>query len=576
MKVKDWIARIEAINNYLPLMQTQNNRAIIKLSESQLKDIVAKNLPRSYQIMLPESGLDPAASLTMVQQKLMIYEINDQRKSMHNNKKSNNQKKDSTQSNKKHQNQNGNKKTFRNEYKKHGGHEWDDCHSNFKNEKKSTESRPTKKEEANETKPEWKSSKRHPKHEKKEEKHHITRRSGRSRHSRHRHRRRYSDSSESSTWSDTSYSLYEIFEEVELMNIEEAYLRDSDDVGNVDSMATPDRQPTLSSELLISIPATHGDRVFTALIDSGCSKSLDNKAILQSLEGTEINEKRLVWQTKAGKFETFGKGKIKEFCLPQFAKKRRVGHVFHAFKKNRNDSYDFILGRDFMQKIVLGILNSKRMFHWNGIDVMMIKAGHWTGRDKRSNVRQFKFSQELQEARKIIESKYEKADLEQVVQELVHLKDPQKMQLLKVMWQYVDLFQGRVGKWTGEPVDIKLKPGVTPYHTKAYRMPQAYMKLFKDEIDRLVEIGTLSPVTETEWASPTFCTPKKDQRIRIVSDFRILNSCIFRSPWPTPNIQEIFQDIGGFHFVTAIDLSMRYYAMALTPRARELCTIILP
>ena len=183
-------------------------------------------------------------------------------------------------------------------------------------------------------------------------------------------------------------------------------------------------------------------------------------------------------------------------------------------------------------------------------------------------MRQFKFGQELQEVKKILESKYEKADLEKVIEELIHLKDSQKVQLLSVMRKHEDLFQGRVGKWTGEPVDIKLKPGVKPYHAKAYRVPQAYMKLFKNEIDRLVEIGTLSPVTETEWASPTFCTPKKDQRIRIVSDFRILNSCIFRSPWPTPHIQEIFQDIGGFHFVTAIDFSMGYYAMALTPRAK--------
>lgn len=270
--------------------------------------------------------------------------------------------------------------------------------------------------------------------------------------------------------------------------------------------------------------------------------------------------KRLVWQTKVGEFETYGKGRVKEFTLPQFTSNHRISHHFHAFTKHKNDRYDFILGRDFTKKIEIDILNSKQMYLWNVIEVKMVKAGHWTGQERKANVRQFKFDREVQEVRKILESKYEKADLSKVVEELTHLRDPERLELLRGMQQYEDLFQGKVGKWTGEPVDVKLKPGTKPYHAKAYRVPQAYLNLFKDEIERLVEIGTLSPESNTAWASPTFCTPKKNQRIRIVSDFRVLNSCIFRSPWPTPKIQEIFQDIGGFQYVTAIDLSMGYYA----------------
>ena len=136
--------------------------------------------------------------------------------------------------------------------------------------------------------------------------------------------------------------------------------------------------------------------------------------------------------------------------------------------------------------------------------------------------------------------------------------------------------KSKVGKWKGRPIDIILKEGTKPYHAKAYRVPQAYLKVFKEEIERFVDIGTLSPVTQSDWASPTFCIPKKDSRIRIVSDFRILNASIKRSPWPTPNIQEFFHEIEGFQFVTAIDLNMGYYAMVLTERSKDICTIILP
>ena len=120
MKAKDLIARIELINNYLTFMQTQNNISVPKMTDSKLKDIVAKNLPQNNQIKLSESGLSPTASLAGVQQKLMVFEINNQRKAG-NNRKPNSPKKDTQHNNKKNHGSTGNRKKFRNECRKHGG-----------------------------------------------------------------------------------------------------------------------------------------------------------------------------------------------------------------------------------------------------------------------------------------------------------------------------------------------------------------------------------------------------------------------------------------------------------------------
>ena len=222
----------------------------------------------------------------------------------------------------------------------------------------------------------------------------------------------------------------------------------------------------------------------------------------------------------------------------------------------------------------MDILYSTQKFVWNGIEVDMVPSGHWSGKSKKKNVRQFR-SHEANEVRKILESKYEVSNLEEVVFQLKYLTPEQQVTLLRVLQAHEFMFARRVGKWKGPPIDITLKEGVKPYHAKAYRVPQAYLKVFNEEIERLVEIRTLSPVVQSNWASPTFCIPKKDQRIRVVSDFRILNPSIRRSPWPTPNIQEIFHKIGGFKFVTAIDLNLGYYAMTRTERSKDICTIIL-
>ncbi len=62
-----------------------------------------------------------------------------------------------------------------------------------------------------------------------------------------------------------------------------------------------------------------------------------------------------------------------------------------------------------------------------------------------------------------------------------------------------------------------------------------------------------------------------------LSDFRELNKCIVRKPYPIPKISMILQELeGGFTYATALDLNMGYYTIRLDPMASKMCTIIFP
>ena len=49
------------------------------------------------------------------------------------------------------------------------------------------------------------------------------------------------------------------------------------------------------------------------------------------------------------------------------------------------------------------------------------------------------------------------------------------------------------------------------------------MDITKKEIQRLCDLGVLQWQADLEWALPTFIIPKKDNTVRVVSDFRELD-----------------------------------------------------
>ena len=133
-----------------------------------------------------------------------------------------------------------------------------------------------------------------------------------------------------------------------------------------------------------------------------------------------------------------------------------------------------------------------------------------------------------------------------------------------------------MGKWEGEPYHIDLRDNVTPFHAKPFSIPKMYEHTLKMEVERLIKLGVLRKINNSEWAAPTFIIPKKDGSVRFISDFRELNKRIKRKPYPIPKIQDLLLKLEGFKYATSLDLNMGYYHIELDTISRKLCTIVLP
>jgi len=62
----------------------------------------------------------------------------------------------------------------------------------------------------------------------------------------------------------------------------------------------------------------------------------------------------------------------------------------------------------------------------------------------------------------------------------------------------------------------------------------------------------------------------------VITDFRGLNQCLVRKPYPIPKIPDILRGMEKFQYATTIDLNMGYYSMPLDEEAKKLCIISLP
>ncbi len=342
------------------------------------------------------------------------------------------------------------------------------------------------------------------------------------------------------------------------------------------------RKVKYTAEIIVKIEDRDGDLVpIRALLDTGTTDTIVLRKFVKKGRAKSYKGKSTTWNTMGGKFTTNQKALI-DFKFPELDPNKKVTWVTHVDSKTDQEHalYDIIIGMDLMTEIGIFVNTETKEVVWEGHTTPLVSRGVLQDEDIVAHMYHMAVNPVIQEAEerqaRILDADYSKIDIEEYFKELQYLSVQEQDLLASVLSSFPTLFGGGLGRLNIDPIHLELKPDAVPYAARPFPVPQSLHRTTKVEMNRLTGIQVFEKNSDSEWAAPTFVQPKKTGDVRILTDFRRLNECLVRKPFPLPRIADLLQKLRNFKYATAIDLSMGYYHIPLDEASQRLCTTVLP
>lgn len=122
-------------------------------------------------------------------------------------------------------------------------------------------------------------------------------------------------------------------------------------------------------------------------------------------------------------------------------------------------------------------------------------------------------------------------------------------------------------------MNINLNPDVKPVKQRTYLLNPKYKEKVHKDLDKILEVGIIEPVEESDWVSPMVVQEKKKKgEIRICVNLRKLNDACFHDPFTTPFMGEFLENVGGQEAYSFIDGFSGYHQIKIVQEDRSKTT----
>ena len=109
---------------------------------------------------------------------------------------------------------------------------------------------------------------------------------------------------------------------------------------------------------------------------------------------------------------------------------------------------------------------------------------------------------------------------------------------------------------------IELEDGATPGYGPIYSVSEPERAALKEFIDDHLATGTICP-SQSPIGAPVLFVKKKDRSLRMVVDYRRLNTATRKDRYPLPRINDLLEQLGKASVFTKINLHNAYHLLRI-------------
>ncbi|XP_054746169.1 uncharacterized protein K02A2.6-like [Anastrepha obliqua] len=157
---------------------------------------------------------------------------------------------------------------------------------------------------------------------------------------------------------------------------------------------------------------------------------------------------------------------------------------------------------------------------------------------------------------------------------IISVQDQQSTFLKHIQQDYADIFKPNLESCSTVTSALHLKPDAKPIFRAKSPVAYSMLPYIEEELNRLHQLGVITPVEFSEWAAPIVAVKKPSGKVRICGDYSSgLNAWLEPHQYPLHTPEEIYAKVAGSHCFTIIDLSDAYLQIPVTAESAKLLTI---
>jgi hypothetical protein len=140
-------------------------------------------------------------------------------------------------------------------------------------------------------------------------------------------------------------------------------------------------------------------------------------------------------------------------------------------------------------------------------------------------------------------------------------------------WDYMDM-KGISSKLCTH--HIYIKEDCRPICQPQRRMNPNLKEIVKEELQKLLNVRFIYPISDSEWVSPLVIVPKKNGKWRVCVDYRALNKATQKDHFPLPFIDQVLDNLAGKKFFSFLDGFSGYNQIKIAPQDQDKTTFTIP